>query len=108
MDRKTALAMIGDTHVMWTEEAGRDLITALGLDPNDFRVETWTANTRDPKGLVVEGVKRNAKVKGYSSFGLVEAIACHLNLEYRSDFLGRGSQQRECARVIREHFARKS
>jgi hypothetical protein len=104
MTRQEALSFLHETHAMWTVAHGHAIIAALGLDPKHFPVETWRANTGDPKGLHTSSGKRNEKVSGYSSFGLVEDIARHLKLEYRSDFLGRGSQQHECARAIIEHY----
>lgn len=75
------------SHTFYTEEFTRRIEAAFSVKVG----YTERANTRDPKGLTVEGVGRNAKVYGSSSHTVACAIADKLAVPYERK-LGRGSQ----------------
>lgn len=100
MNRREALEALkeGGTHTFYIPEFAGEVQQAFGMP---VRVQTLRANTRDPKGLFVEGLPANSQVAGYASHDLAESIARHLGLHgVWEQMNGRGSRQRAALEAI--------
>jgi hypothetical protein len=98
LTQRQALGVLQEgTHRWLTPEAGAGILKAFGIT----NVAPWKerANTKNPKGLFVDGVPPNTVVRGYPSHFVAEVIALQLRLSY-AEKLGRGSQQMACVAAI--------
>lgn len=101
MTQQEALAVLWRSdHSFLKPEAAVEIQKAFGMTGY---VQTQRANTGHPKGLSVDGVKRNAKVQGYDAADLAQDVARHLGLEPRDAF-GRGTRLRNACEAIQEHL----
>lgn len=85
------------THDVVSQSDAAKVCLAFG---SDFTGYTHTANTRDPKGLTMPGLPKNAKVKVAGMFELAAHLASFTGTPYEGK-LGRGSNAREAISALR-------
>lgn len=90
------IAAIG-SHMFYSPEFTQRIEKAFGVKVGYFE----RANTGQPKGLMVAGVGRNAKVYGSSSHDVAKTLCSHLGIKYPT-FNGRGSQFYACLELLFE------
>lgn len=97
-ERRRAYAELASfhTHDALDGETAKRIAAPFGLHHEGYEM---TANTRDPKGLFIDGLPRNAKVRRVGMFDLVEDICRHLGLKYEGK-MGRGFQARVCLEAL--------
>jgi hypothetical protein len=102
MELKEALAIVGNGHIVVSEEGAHKVCEAFGVS----KVKCYPLHSDPPgthKGLTLnEGAEGEL---GISGVGLGDHVVGELGLEVHS-FIGRGFQAQANAQAIAEHFAK--
>lgn len=101
MDVNTALGYIADGHAVYSEEAGKEVMEAFGLQ---WRPKYASVMFSDPPGTFKGLVMEKEGERGITALSLGSIILRELNLKAESK-MGRGFQGRANAEAIRQHFS---
>ena len=110
MNKQEALAAIADGHTMYSVEFAKEVCKAFKVAFNKSLIEHWTGQKdanpdNHPKGLWLNEDKPG---EGVHSLALSRHIVEQLGEADKANlFLGRGTQAREYARVVRESLEEK-
>jgi hypothetical protein len=102
LSKDQAIDLLEDCdHGFLTISFAKTIGTPFGVDPV---IQTEIANTDDPRGLNLSGLRQGQVAHGVAADFLASQIAKHLNPEYRNPKIGRGSALRHACTEIRKRL----